>query len=122
MGTEPVRVWAATDWDGTQTIFSQRPYYGEPARWLRETGDLMRWRESQLPVKQGECREYVLIPASERKPTADLSPVAKLIAELAHKHWMERPGVYADKSVADAAEIVTNAIAAARKIEGKADA
>lgn len=128
MGTERVTVWVSADKNGDCCAWKAGPRY-EDGVWdspRKGGGDILAELDngSLFNIPAGECREYVLIPASEYKPNAHLSPVdiVRTIAEIAHQDWLEarKDDSHApkDASVRVAAQFVELAIEAARKIEG----
>lgn len=124
MSSEPVTVWVSTDDNGRSLLRLSEP---ENVGGVWYCGDMALVLHNS-PVPPGECREYVLIPADQyrsQQPTAELSPVAKLIAELSVSAAIEYAkagnAMTVERTVDLAAAHVEKAIAAARKIEGKAD-
>ncbi len=120
---DPVTVWVANGRDGCYA-WETKPYV-KGGIW-DGSSPVMVVDPLAKYVPLGGCVEYVMIPASEyremqRPQPAELSPVAKLIAELSHQHYISpdcgSPEI--ENSVNDATQIVKLAIATARDIESE---
>lgn len=116
-----VSVWVATDPNGSQWMSKDEPQWidNELGYDIHEPFDYLSMATG-VNVPPGECREFVLIPTDEYTPQqqAGLSETAKLIAELAHRHYISpssgSPEIH--NAVGDAKEIVALSIAAASEI------
>ncbi len=85
MASDPVTVWVANGRDGCYA-WETKPYI-EDGIWNGHSSVMVVDPLAKY-VPPGQCREYVMIPADQyremqRPQPAELSPVAKLIAELA---------------------------------------
>jgi len=110
MSSEPVTVWVSTDDNGRSLLRLSEP---------ENVGGDMALVLHNSHVPPGECREFVLIPADQyRHPTAELSPVAKLIASISATLAISpREHLPQLECINRAVQIVTLAIAAAREIK-----
>lgn len=118
MASEPVTVWVACSRGSNQLeMFASRPKMTAGSDYVGQFT-----HPDDLGMKDGECREYVMIQADQyRQPTADLSPVAKLIAEMAHSAGIALAQLGSPHTAETLAQLaarqVKAAITAAREIE-----
>lgn len=121
MASEPVTVWVANGRDGCYA-WETKPYI-EDGIWNGHSSVMVVDPLAKY-VPPGQCREYVMIPADQyremqRQKPAELSPVARLIAELAHSRHIDPDAPSMRDCLLLATETVKTAIAAAREIESE---
>lgn len=118
---DPVTVWVANGRDGCYA-WETKPYV-KGGIW-DGSSPVMVVDPLAKYVPPGECVEYVMVPAdqyrSQQRPQpAELSPVARLIAELAHSRHIDPDAPSMRDCLLLATETVKTAIAAAREIESE---
>jgi hypothetical protein len=123
MASEPVTVWVATDENRDQYIFCSKPEWHKTL-WNSDDTYEQLPDEIGISVAPGECVEYVMLTADQyrsqqRQKPAELSPVARLIAELAHSRHIDPDAPSMRDCLLLATETVKTAIAAAREIESE---